>query len=638
MLDKFRQGSQSKFAKVILALITVPFAFWGVDSYFRNGPSVDGVATVAGQKISMNEFNQALKQQQDQMRSMLGRNFDPQMFDTIEFRQSVLEQLVNQRLLLMQAASSRFTVTDKQLAQNIGAIPAFQDEGKFSKARYEGLLKQQGYTPVMFEGKVRQDLMVQEFRDAVSKTPLVASTSIDELVRASEQTREVSVANLAPEQFIPQVKLAADAAKLYYDSHKAEFTIPDQVRLEYVILSPDVLMPQMAITPEEIKQHYAEHSAQYLQPEERQASHILITAKPDAAEADKKAAKEKADEIFKEVQRDPTQFSKLAEKYSQDPGSAKQGGDLGFFGRGMMVKVFEDAAFAMKKDEVRSPIQSEFGYHIIKLTEIKPERGRTLEEVTPELTQELKNQKAQKRFAEIAEPFNSTVFEQSASLKPVADAYKLTIQQSDWVARKGGAKVAELNNEKLLQAVFSDEALKNKRNTEAVEVSPNVLVAARVIEFKPSSLKPLPDVSAEITAKLVREEAAKFAAKQGQAQLEELKKGGTPTGLTWTAATEVSRQKPETLAGPVLDEVFKASVKKLPAYVGAESPLGGYTVVRISKVGGGGPTDEEKKKVYAQRLREMQAQAELTALVASLRQSSEVKVRKDAFEKKQQEY
>jgi peptidyl-prolyl cis-trans isomerase D len=636
MLDAFRQGSQSKFAKVILALITVPFALWGVESYFRTGPSVDGVATVAGQRISVNEFNQALKQQQDQMRGMLGRNFDPQLFDTAEFRQSVLEQLVNQRLLILQAASSGFAVSDKQLAQNIGAIAAFQDEGKFSQTRYEGLLKQQGYTPVMFEGKVRQDLMVQELRDAVSKTPLVASTSIDELLRAAEQTREVSIANLLPEQFIPQVKLAADAVKNYYDSHKPEFTIPDQVRLEYLVLSPDVLASQMEVSDKDVKQYYDEHSAQYIQGEERQASHILITVKPDAAEADKKAAKEKAEDVLQQAQKDPAQFAKLAEKYSQDPGSAKQGGDLGFFGRGMMVKPFEDAAFAMKKDEVRGPVESEFGYHIIKLTDIKPERGRSLAEVTPEIALELKKQKAQKRFSEIAETFNSTVFEQSASLKPAADALKLTVQQSDWVSRKGGAKVAELNSEKLLQAVFSDEVLKNKRNTEAVEAAPNVLVAARVIEFKASSLRPLADVSKDITAKLTRDEAVKLAANQGKSELEKLKKDGGASALTWTAATEVSRQKPEALAGPILDEVFKASVKKLPAYVGAENPVGGYTLVKISKVSGGGPTDEEKKKVYAQRLRELQSQAELSALMASLRQSADVKVRKDALEKKQQ--
>jgi len=637
MLDTFRQGAQSKFAKVILALIIVPFALWGVESYFRTGPSVDGVATVAGQKISMNEFNQALKQQQDQMRSMLGRNFDPQMFDTIEFRQSALEQLVNQRLLVMQAASSRFAVTDKQLAQNIGAIPAFQDEGKFSKTRYEGVLRQQGYTPVIFEGKMRQELMVQELRDTVSKTLLVASTSIDELVRASEQTREVSVASVAPEQFIAQVKLPADAAKLYYDSHKAEFTIPDQVRLEYVVLSPGVLAAQMEASDQEVKQYYDEHSAQYM--------------KRDESEAGKNAAKEKAEEVLRQVQKEPTQFAKLADKYSKDAGSAKQGGDLGFFARGMMVKPFEDAVFAMQKDEIRGPVQSESGYHIIKLTDIRgeerqashilitlPELRRSLAEVTPEIALELKKQKAQRRFSEIAEAFNNTVFEQSASLKPVADAYKLAVQQSDWVSRSGGAKVAELNNEKLLQAVFSDEVLKNKRNTEAVEVAPSVLVAARAIEFKPSSLKPLVDVSKDVTVKLLHDEAAKLAASQGKSELEKLKKEGSASGLTWTAATEVSRQKPEALAGPILDEVFKASVKKLPAYVGAENPLGGYTIVRISKVGGGGPTDEEKKKVYAQRLREWQAQAELTALVTSLRQSSEVKVRQDAFEKKRPDY
>lgn len=634
MLDNLRQSTQNKFAKVILALITVPFALWGVDSYVRTGGSADGVAKVAGTKITPQEFNQALKEGLEQLRAQYGSAVDPAIVDTPEYRHSVLDGMVNQRVLLDNAIRSGMTISDNQLFERIAAMPAFQEDGKFSRTRYQGLLKQQGLTPAGFEARLRQDLMLQAYQQAVAGTPLISQTSVDTLIRASEQTREVSVIRYMPEQFTAQVKIDDAAVKTYYDAHKPEFTVPDQVRLEYVVLSADTLAPQVGVADEEVKKYYDEHTAQYQQAEERQASHVLISVAPTASEADKKAALAKAEDVAKQAKANPGKFAALAEKYSQDPGSSTKGGDLGMFSRGMMVKPFEDAAFEMKKGEVRGPVLSDFGYHIIKLTEVKPAKTKTLAEATPQIAAELKKQKATKLFAEAAEPFSNMVYEQSASLKPAADAYKLPIKQSSWISRKGG-EVPELSNEKLLQAVFGEEVLKNKRNTEAVEVAPNTLAAARLIEFKPSALRPLAEVSATIKAKLTREEAAKLAARQGAAQLAALSKGSAPAGLKWQGPEQVSRQQPGSLSAPALEAAFKAPTKALPTYLGVENPQGGYSLVRISKVTDGAPTDEAKKRVYADRLKTMSAQAELTALIASLREGTDVKVSRDLLDKKE---
>ena len=633
MLDSLHQGAQSKFAKVILALIIVPFALWGVESYIRSPGSTDEVARVAGQKISAQEFNQAIKENLDQLRAQYGNNLDATIAENPEFRQTVLDGIINQRLLLADAQRVGLTVSDRLLAERISAIPGFQDNGKFSKIRYEGLLKAQGLTSAGFEARLRQDLMLQAYQQAVIGTPLVARSSTDRLIRLSEQTREISVANYVPEQFIAQVKIDDAAIKAYYDGHKTEFTIPDQVKVEYVVLSAVELAGQMAVPEDEIKRYYDEHTAQYKQGEERQASHILITAPVGASDADKKAALAKAEDLLKQAKQNPQQFAALAEKNSQDPGSAPKGGDLGSFGRGAMVKAFDEAVFQMTKDEIRGPVQSEFGYHIIKLTGITPEKTKTLAEVTPEIVAEIKKQKASKKFTEIAEPFSNTVYEQSASLKPAADAYKLTIKQSPFITRQSGV-LPELSNEKLLTAIFGDEVLKNKRNTEAVEVAPNVLVAARLLEFKPAVLRPLVEVSADISKRLARQEAGKLAIKQGKAQLEQISKGSVPADIQWSPPQQVSRQQPGVLTPEAIEEAFKTATKTLPAYTGMENPQGGYSIVKITKVTDGVQTDEVKKRVFADRLNSVAAQSEFAALLASLRQAAEVTVKKDLLEKK----
>ncbi|MES2354356.1 MAG: SurA N-terminal domain-containing protein [Pseudomonadota bacterium] len=635
MLDYFRQGAQTKFAKVILALITVPFALWGVDSYVRDGDAADNVATVNGQKITAREFNQAVKENLDQLRARYNGNVDASLVNNPEFRQSVLDGLINQRVLLSDAVRVGAAISDKQLAERIAAIPAFQEDGKFSKTRYQGLLGQQGMTPTGFETRLRQDLILQAYQQGVTNTTIISHTSVDALIRASEQTREVSAVSYSPEQFVSRVKISEAAIKSYYDSHKQEFTTPDQVKLEYVVLSVDELASQVTVSEEEIKKYYDEHTAQYMQAEERQASHVLIKAASDATEADKKTALVKAEDVLRQAKADPSKFPALAEKYSEDAGSAAKGGDLGFFSKGMMVKPFEDAAFQMSKGEIRGPVQSEFGYHIIKLVDLKPGKGKSLDEVRTEITTELKKQKALKKFAEIAEPFSNMVYEQSSSLKPAADAYKLSINQSQWMTRKGGPTPA-LNNEKFLQSAFGEEVLKNKRNTEAVEIAPNTLVSARLLEFKASALRPLAEVSSEITAKLTAEEANKLAMKQGKEQLEQIIKGTVPASIAWQGPQQVSRQQPGAMVPAALEAAFKAPVKTLPAYVGVENPQGGYSIVRISKVTDGTPTDEAKKRLYTDRLKMLKAQSEFGALVASLREGAKVKVRKDVLEKKEQ--
>jgi peptidyl-prolyl cis-trans isomerase D len=369
-------------------------------------------------------------------------------------------------------------------------------------------------------------------------------------------------------------------------------------------------------------------------PEERRASHILITVAPDAKEADRKAAQQKAAAIFEAVRKAPKTFAEVAKKESQDPGSAVQGGDLGFFPPGAMVKPFSEAVFGGKKGDILGPVASDFGYHVIQVTDVKPAKMRTLAEATPEIEAQIKKAVAARAFAETAEQFSNLVYEQSSSLKPAADALKVDIRQSPWIG-KGQPAPGPLGNPKLSAEVFSDNTIKAKRNTSAVEVAPNTLVAARVIEHKPAELKPMDSVSADIERKLAREEALKAARADGEAKLKDLQ-AGKDAGVKWPAPLAVNRQKPGGLFPQVIDRAFRADSKKLPAYQGVETPAG-YSLVQVSKVIELEKVDDNLRTRMGGDLRQSVALEELEATLSSLRDRIGVTVRRDALEKKSQQ-
>jgi peptidyl-prolyl cis-trans isomerase D len=623
MLEIIRERAQGVIAKIILGLITIPFALWGVDSYIRGGDKVDIVAEVNGQNITRQEFSRTLKEQQERMRGAMGERFDPAMLDRPEVRQSVLDGLVQQRLLAMEANRVGFNLPDTLLASIIAEIPEFQQDGKFSQARYESMVRAQDMTPAIFENRLRQNLVIQQLFEGLSHGVAVPRASEELVVRLAEQQREISQAMLTPEQYMIQLKVDPADIKAYYDKHREEFLVPEQARLDYVVLSVDELQQQMVVGDEEVKKYYDEHGAQYGEPEQRRASHILI------------AERTQAEQILKEIKQNPAKFEDLAKQYSKDPGSAAKGGDLGFFARGAMVKPFEDAAFGMKGGEISGLVQSDFGFHIIKLTAIRPGGARSFDEVRGEIAQELKKQKAVKKFAELAETFSNMVYEQPDSLNPVADALKLKIQSSPWISKKG-ADMALLNHPKLLQAVFSEDALKLKRNTEAVEVAPNTLVAARVAEYKAASYKPFEELSTELAKRLLREQGNAMAVKRGRDALASLQKGGAVAELKWGATILINRENASSMGKDALNQIFRADAGKLPAYTGIENPKGGYLLVKVSKVVEPGAIDPAKRKSYANQLRQALAQEYSSAYLASLKQKADISIKKEKLEKAEQ--
>ncbi len=625
-----------RLIQVILAIIILPFAFFGIDSYFRGGPGSQAVARVGDYVISAEEFSRELREQQDQLRRAMDGRIDPAMLDNAELRAGALESLIQRRLLLEGAVRAGMVVSDEQLDRLVAQWPGFQDgTGKFSPERAEEVLRAQGMRAQDFRARLRQDLLVQQTAGSLSRGGLVPRTVAERLARLTGQQREVAHAVIAPEKFAGQVKLDAGAARKYYDANPGEFRIPERARVEYVALSVPALMQQVQVDAAAVKQFYESNRRQYEVPESRQASHILISV--DGGEEARNKARARAQEIYQEARKRPGSFADLAKKHSQDPGSAARGGDLGFLPRGAMKDVpeFEDALYKLKPGEISPPVESKLGYHIIRLTRIQPAQGKSFGEMRPRIEAELKRQAAAKRFAETAEAFGNAAYEQSESLKPAAEVARAAVQTSGWLTRASAAEAA-LNNPRLLAAIFSDESLRGKRNTEAVETAPGVLVAARVIEHKPEGMQPFDGVREALQKRLILREAGRLAAEEGRRLLAELQQG-KPAPVVWSAPQMVSVTQSRNIPEAVLRQAFRADVSKLPAHAGIENLLGGYTLVRISRVQDPGNIPPERVDAVAGSLRQVLAQETLNAYLGAVRQRIGVTVNKEQLEKKERQ-
>ncbi|TXI19785.1 MAG: peptidylprolyl isomerase [Nitrosomonas sp.] len=610
--------------QIILGLAVLPFLFWGVESY-RDMSGESFVAVVDGEEIPRREYEQALRDHHERMRAMLGQNFDSAMFDTFEVRNSVLERLIQQRLLYREAANNGFIVLDSQLVKAIRDIPAFQRDNKFSKQQYEELLQARGLTPTIFESRVRQELLLQQFLDGYSENGFAPKTVAENVRYLSEVQRDISQLQIDPEQFLSQMIPGEADINAYYEQHKTDYDLPERIRIEYLVLSLDAVAKNETVAEEAIGNYFAEHKDVFSQPEERKASHILVSLVPDASEDEKKIAREKAEKILAEIKQHPEEFAEIAKENSDDPGSAARGGDLGFFGRGVMVKSFEDKIFSMQPDEISDIVETDFGLHVIKLTEIKEENQLSIDEVRQQIEDKLKLQMVEGIFGELVEDFSNIVYEQNDSLQPAAEKFELTLQQSDWITRNSTDPYFLANNN-LVLAIFSDNSIVDRHNTEAIEVKPDTFVAARVIEHKPASSQSLEVVRDEIIAKLKKIMAEKKAVEDGEEKLLRLQ-AGENIDVDWMEAKQVSYMQSQGLDHETLRAIFRAQTDKLPFFIGRVDQNGGYNLIRINKIVEPQHPEEVKDDSFNKQLQQMITQEELSSYLSALRKQYDVKVK-----------
>ncbi len=607
----------------ILGLIVVSFAFWGVESYRTGFDSSRVVAEVGDIRIGQQEFARATAQQRERLAAALGRGVDPASLDTPNMRRDLLDGMISQRVLALYAARQSMQVSDEQLRDAIAGIPAFHEGGKFSMAKYRSLLQAQNLTEAQFEHDMRSDLVLQQLSSGVADSAFVAKGVARRFAEARDQKREVSQFTFSPNDFRSKVALAPDAVEVYYKANPREFESPEQVRVEYVLLSRDVLAEREVVSPAEVNAIYEQSFA--------------------ARFKEREAARVKTEAIHAEARKSPDRFAELAKQHSQDPGSAPQGGDLGYFGRGAMVKPFEDAVFKLKEGEISPVVESEFGFHVVKLTGSRkgdggaeersashilinaPQGGKSLEDAKPEIEEQVKRQRLAKRFAEAAESFSNIAYEQPDSLKPLVDKFQLKLNTSDWLMRKPGEGKDPLDNPRARAALFTDDVIKNKRNSEAVEAAPGALMAARVVDYKPAAMLPLDMVRNEIVRLLTDNEARTLAEKAGEAMLADLR-AGKPGNVKWPAATAVSREDPGGLDAGSLAAVFRADTAKLPAYTGIGVGEKGYALFRISGVTDTRGLDDQKLAVSQFGLARQEARADFQSFVAGLRGRTKIEI------------
>lgn len=629
MLEAIRNHAKGWLAKVILGLIALSFALFGVDSYMSGGNNSGMVAQVGDETISRDELTRETQGQTDRMRESLGPSFDPAVAETAEFRKQVLDSLVDRKALFQDAQKLKIIAPDAYVASVLMQIPAFQQDGKFSPQRYEAVLRQNSRTPAQFEGELRQAFMLETVTSPASLAAFPSAASLNQIARLVAQQREISWVDMPAATVAAEIKLTPVDIEKYYAANKAAFTDPEQVRAEYVVLDLATVAAGIAVSDQAVADYYASHATQFGVPEQRSASHILIAVDKNADAATRAKARAKASELYLAVQKSPERFADLARTQSQDPGSAAQDGRLGSFGRGMMVKAFDEAVFSMKLNEIRGPVETDFGYHVIRLDGIQAAQIAPLTNVRAEVAAELRKQQAQKTFAELADNFGNLVYEKATSLQPAAIANKLNVQQSPWMTAKQAP--APFNHPGLQAALFSAESLKSKQNTEAIEVKPGVLVAARVLEARPAHVRPLAEVTPAIEAKLRTEQSARLLTKQGEATIQTLLTG-KEEGMNWSAFQQVGRQPSALLDATAAKAVFRVGTGKLPAYTGFMRPDGSYRIVRISRVLDAPGLDPRLVASIEAGVMQAQQQADMQAMLALVKAGQNVKIQPGAIE------
>lgn len=575
LLELFR--NHKRWLMFIAMILVIPsFVVTGIYSYNRMISDDGAIAKVDDVSILPQDFDEAKRRQLETLRVNLGEAFRSDMLDNAEARAALLERVMNDRSLSGEIAKEHVEVSEAAAIEMIKTFPAFQKDGKFEPELYENYLASAGYSDEYFVYLMRGDIARQLLTSGITRTTVVPNTIAEGLHTLLTERREVKLHRIATADFVKDVKITEDQAKKYWTDNQKAFERPDQIDVEYVVLTPD-LFKNVQPTEEDIKTFYEQNANRFRSAEERRASHILI----DLSEGKEKALA-KANDILAKVKANPADFAKLAKENSADTGSAAEGGDLGFFGTGMMVPEFEKAVFAAKKGDIVGPVETEFGYHIIEVTDIRGQSQKTLADVRDEIVRLYQEQESQKRFAEEAENFTNMVYEQSESLESVIKKYNLKAQVVKNVGQQGpaDAEVKRILNQHVMDNLFSDECLREKRNSQAVEVAPNTLVAARVSEFHPKHEAALEEVRANIMQTLTTQEAAAKAEAAGKDLLVKVRQN--KDAAKFDDAITVSRSAPQGQPFGLINAVMRVPANELPAVVGVASN-DGYTIAQVIK-------------------------------------------------------
>jgi peptidyl-prolyl cis-trans isomerase D len=620
--------THTKVLQFVLVLLIFPsFVFFGIQGYSGFGDSGNAtVAKVDGKSITKAEWDQAHQRQVERLRRQLP-NVDVKLFDNPATRRETLDNLVNERLLLAATHRQNLSVGDARLQRIFQEDPQFAGMRNPDGSLNQAIVQAQGMSSEMFVEQLRQELGMQQVLRGVSQSGVASSAVAGSALDALLQRRSIAFQRFDAKTYASKITPSDADLEAYHKAHESEFSAPEQATIDYVVLDLDALKKGVTLTDKELQEYYEQNKARYTTAEERRARHILIAADKDAKDDVKKKAKARAEALLADARKAPPSFAELAKKNSEDSGSAPQGGDLDWSGRGgMAAKSLEDAVFALKPGEIGPLVESEFGFHVVKLEGTRGGQSKPFEAVRAEIADEIAKQKASKEWVEKAEAFTNTVYEQPDSLQPVIDKLKVDKRSATVLRRAAPGVTGALASAKLLDAVFGNDNVRNgKNNTEAIEVGPNQLASARVTKYQAARTLPLAEVRDRVRERVIATRAGELARKEGEAKLAALK--AAPTGGLPEKAS-VSRQERAAVPPQVIDSVLRADAEKLPAVVGVDLGELGYVVARIDAVL---PREAGDDAPLRQQYAQAWSSAETRAYLEALKLRYKAEVRNDAL-------
>jgi peptidyl-prolyl cis-trans isomerase D len=634
MLHFIRERAQGWIAWVIVGLLIIPFALWGINEYFGNGSKLVA-ATVNDTEISQREFQQAFYDQRGRMQQMLGGQYDAQLFDP-QIKQRVINELIDRELLLQNADDQGFRVGDQIVVATIQSIDAFRENGAFSTSLYTQQLQTQGQSPTSFERRVKRMMTAAQLPDGLASSVFVTDAELDTAIKLEKQQRDFQYFLLQTAKFEDEAVADGAAVKDYYQQHADRFMTEEQVRVEYVELSAAALKSEKAPSEDELREFYEANQSQFSVPEERQASHILIQIEEGADEVAVNAAREKAESLKARIDAGES-FADLARANSDDPGSAELGGDLGYFGRGIMEPDFEEAAFSLKKGEVSEPVLTSFGFHLIKLTGIRASQSKPFADVRDEILTQFQKDAAERQYFDLAEKLTNQAYETPDSLSDVADALGLELKQSPFFGRRGATGV--FANPRIVTAAYSDDVLKQGYNSEPLEVGENHVVVLRLLEHQEARQRPLSEVQAQVKQQLIQDKAREAVKGTGEKTVQQLIAGESAEVVTkalsvdWQNASAVTRDAKEHDA-QIIKQAFRLkrpTSADSPQYGGVVLASGDYAVIRLTGVVDGDPAtlDAAERETLKRRLAGEQGGNAQLHLINALKANAKIVVQSD---------
>lgn len=614
MLQNIRDNSQGWIAKTIIGVIVVLMALTGFDAIIQSTSNSQNAADVNGEKITQSSLNAAVDMQRRQLIQQFGKDFDASLLDDKLLRQASLDSLVDRTLLLQGAKEAGMGFSDASLDQLILQTPAFQVDGKFNAARFDQILQQQGMGRMEFRERLKQDVLVSQLQASLAASNFVTDAELENFVRLDKQTRDFASQTIHIDT--KSIDISDDELKAYYDEHKDQYMSPEQVVVEYVELRKESFFAQAEASDEELQALYQKEIANLA--EQRRAAHILLEVNDKLSDEQAKAKLAEVAERLKQGE----DFAKLAEEVSQDPGSASNGGDLGFAGPGVYDPEFEKSLYALKKDEVSAPVRSSFGWHLIKLLDVQAPEVPSFDSLKAKLEREVKAQQVEQRFVEAAKELEEASFEASDLAQP-AQELGLQVQTSGAFGREGGEGVAA--NRQVVQAAFSPEVLEDGANSGAIELDPDTTLVLRVKEHKKPTLLPLEEVSAGIRDSLSRKKASEAAKAEGEALLAQLRDGGA-SGKDWKVVEAATRSQ-EGVEPEVLQALFRMAKPEdgKSSFAGLTLNNGDYVVLRLDGVGQAkAELSAEEKTSYRRFLASRAGQQDFAAYREQLKESADI--------------